>query len=597
MGRPVERFLAVPQLDRSGVLTFSPDGRELLYVHDGAGRPNLYRHPLAGAPVQLTDCSAEAVGRCLWSRAGIVFEVDGGAERSQLWRLAPGSRAPLRLAGSPDAGYELAVDAVDPGGRRALVAADLARPGDVGVHELDLESGATRPVVEADGMFEPGPWHPGGRRAVMARVRTNTEREWYMVEVATGAMASLAAELGGGDARVVGFTPDGTGLLAVTDQDSDHRWLARVRLGSRRPEVVWRGDWSVELAAMSRDGRVVAWVVNEDGVHRLHVLAGGRRLAVRALPAGVVHHLAVAPRGDRLAVTLGTPLRGAEVYLAGRTGAAVRRLSDWGATGVPEDELVAPDLVRFPTFDGGLVPAWLYRPRDVAGPTPVVVSVHGGPEAQELPVYRGLYQYLLSRGVGVLAPNIRGSTGYGLAYQRLIYRDWGGGELRDVEAAARHLRSLRWVDGRRLAIMGVSFGGFVVLSALARLPGLWACGVDAFGPSNLVTLTRTVPASWRPLMRAWVGDPVDDAELLRARSPITHVDGIRAPLLVIQGALDPRVVPAESEQVVEALRARGRHVEYMRFADEGHGLTGRANQLRSASLTASFLLRHLGVSA
>jgi dipeptidyl aminopeptidase/acylaminoacyl peptidase len=253
-----------------------------------------------------------------------------------------------------------------------------------------------------------------------------------------------------------------------------------------------------------------------------------------------------------------------------------------------------PTLVRYPTHDGRLIPAWLYRPAG-DGPHAVVLSIHGGPEAQERPRYNygGLYQYLINRGIGVLAPNVRGSTGYGSAYQRLIHRDWGGAELGDFVAAARYLGSLDWVDAGRIGVFGGSYGGFATLSCLSRHPEFWACGVALVGPSNLVTLARSVPPTWRHMMAAWLGDPDTEADYLLSRSPVSYAEAIRAPLFVIQGANDPRVVKAESDQIVEALRSRGVDVQYDVYEDEGHGFTKRENETKAFGDTAEFLLSHL----
>ena len=222
-----------------------------------------------------------------------------------------------------------------------------------------------------------------------------------------------------------------------------------------------------------------------------------------------------------------------------------------------------------------------------------MLSIHGGPEAQERAIYQPLYQYLLSRGIGVLATNIRGSTGYGKTFQRLVQRDWGGGDLKDWDYAARWLREQDWVDADRIGVFGGSYGGFAVLSCVTRLPDYWAAAVDIFGPSNLITFAKAVPPTWRRMMKRFVGDPEEDAELLRERSPLTYIDNVRAPLLVIQGAKDPRVVKPESDQLVEKLREVGRTVEYVVFEDEGHGFTKRPNELKAMRLSAEWLERHL----
>src|SRR5690606_946879 len=180
------------------------------------------------------------------------------------------------------------------------------------------------------------------------------------------------------------------------------------------------------------------------------------------------------------------PQRSPEVYVVELATGQARRLTDNMLGGLSPEDLVAPELIRYPSTDDLRVPAWIYRPR-VAGRLPVVLSIHGGPEAQERPKYTPLYQYLCSRGIAVMAPNIRGSTGYGKRYQRLIHRDWGGGDLRDLDHAVRWLRAQDWVDPDRIGVFGGSYGGFATLSCVTRLPDYWAAAVDIVGASNLVT--------------------------------------------------------------------------------------------------------------
>nr|WP_230416043.1 prolyl oligopeptidase family serine peptidase [Micromonospora tarapacensis] len=216
--------------------------------------------------------------------------------------------------------------------------------------------------------------------------------------------------------------------------------------------------------------------------------------------------------------------------------------------------------------------------------------------SQERPVYQydGFYQFLLSRGLAVFAPNVRGSSGYGRAYQESVYRDWGGVDLDDLADAVRYLREQSWVDRSRVGLFGGSYGGFLVLSCLARLADLgWAAGVSYCAPSNLVTLAEATPPAWRSQVLAVIGDPVADAPRLLDRSPVTHADKIRAPLFVIQGANDPRVPRSESDQIVERLRDRGVRVRYDVYSDEGHGFLKRENQARMRSSAGDFLAAHL----
>jgi len=225
-----------------------------------------------------------------------------------------------------------------------------------------------------------------------------------------------------------------------------------------------------------------------------------------------------------------------------------------------------------------------------------VLSIHGGPTAQErlTYAYAGLYQYLANNGIAVLAPNFRGSTGYGKSFEKKIYHDWGGNELKDLEYAIKWLISQNWekgIDANRIGVFGDSFGGFATLSCITRLPQYnWKAAVDIVGPSNLVTFAKSVPEHWKRFMGELVGDP-EKEDFLNERSPITYVDNIEATinLLIIQGANDPRVVKNESDQIVEGLRNKGTGVEYMVFDDEGHGFTKYSNLIKALKKSAEFL--------
>jgi dipeptidyl aminopeptidase/acylaminoacyl peptidase len=302
--------------------------------------------------------------------------------------------------------------------------------------------------------------------------------------------------------------------------------------------------------------------------------------------------LALSPDGTHAALILATPRRPPEAWVVETATGKATPVTESRMGGLYEDDLIDTDLVSYPTFDGREIPAWLYRP-NVEGKVPVVLSIHGGPEAQEKPVYQPLYQYLLSRGIAVLATNIRGSTGYGKSYQRLVQRDWGGGDMQDWEHAVRWLRGQDWVEPDRIGVYGGSYGGFAVLTCVTRLPRYWAAAVDIFGPSNLVTFAKAVPPTWKRFIARFVGDPETEADFLMERSPITYVENVQTPLLVIQGATDPRVVKGESDQLVDKLKSLGREVEYVVFDDEGHGFTKRPNELKAYGLAAEWLEKHL----
>lgn len=588
-----------------GPIAFSPDLAQVAYITNTSGQFNIWRQSVAGGwAAQVTTFEDESARSLIWAPSGdIIAAADGaGSEQYDLFTIPAVGGAPTYLTARPDAQYELSEEGISPDGRYLAFSGNDRVATDSDVLIRDMLTGKTRRAL-ANGRFNVAiNWSPDGRYIAIMDIRSNTDMRLWLLDTHDD---SLIEVLPGQGERYIApgpWLPDSSGLYLITDHGRDFKGIGRYLLASGEMEWVLAGEWDVEQIALSADGRRLLWTLNESGRSQLHLRDGEQAsLRVSGLPIGVIEYMKLSPDGQRMALRINSATAPAEVYVLtlGAVGALttphLRRLTFGMLGGLEPSELIAPELVQYRSFDGRDVPAWLYRPRGASEskPAPVVISIHGGPEAQERVEYRAFYQYLLSRGIGVLAPNIRGSTGYGKAYQKLIHRDWGGAELKDIQATADYARALPWVDGARLGVYGGSFGGFATLSAVTRLPEYWAAAVDIVGPSNLLTFVRSVPPTWRRMMAAWVGDPDEDTEMLRERSPITWVENVRAPLLVLQGANDPRVVKAESDQMVERLRGMGREVEYVVFPDEGHGFTKRVNTLRGYRLAADFFQRHL----
>ena len=597
-----EQFFALRRTYFLNNLAFSPDSRQISYVHDGSGQFNLWSSPVEGGyPRQLTTREEEAVRHHRWTSSGIVLELDHlGAEQWQVNVMPPdGAGWPRAVTERDDVQYQVGPVADD--GRRMLFCGNQERPTNVSVYLLDIADGKPRLVLDSEKQqFYPSAWHPDGRRAAVVDFLGNTDLHAYLFDVEGGELRDLTPHEEEEFNQPVGFSADGRHLYNITDRGAEHNFLEAIDLGTGDREAVIKAGWDVEHAELSADRRRLGYTINEDGYTRFHLrdLETGREHTFPDMPKGVCSQYAISPDGRLVAALVGTGKRVFDVYVADVDAGTVVRVTENFLGGIPESELVEPELVHFDTFDGKHIPAWLYRPLSAAGRVPVLLSVHGGPEVQEhTQVTRSssFYQYLLSRGIAVLAPNIRGSTGYGKSYQRLIHRDWGGDELKDIEHAARWLREQTWADPDQVAVYGASFGGFATLSAMTRLPEYWRCGIDLVGPSNLVTFAKAVPPHWRATMKAWVGDPEEDFDFLMSRSPITYVENMKAPLLVLQGANDPRVVKPESDQMVEKLRSLGQEVEYHVFEDEGHDFSKRANQLKAYRLIAAFLFKQFGL--
>jgi dipeptidyl aminopeptidase/acylaminoacyl peptidase len=598
-----EQFFAVRRF--SSVLAFTADSTNLLFSSNISGQFNLWSVPVEGGwPDQLTTFTDETV------RGAGVSPTDGrivlcadhdGDEFHQLYLIDSGRDWPEKITDEPQVQHYVGSEAWSPDGTKFAYASNARTPTDMETWVRDLETGESRAVFGKEMFSFPGPWSPDGTKLLAIEFRNNSDASVHLVDVEAGTSRELTPHDDDGLFFPGAWAPDGSGFYLVTDEGSEFRGLAFYDLATDRYEWVEEPTQDVEDLKVSHDGRLLAWLVNDDGHARLRLrdLETGRDLPAPQLPDGARPHLtgdepplALSPDGSRAALILSTPRRPPEAWVVDVESGAARPLTDSRVGGLREDDLVDVELISFPSYDGRDIPAWLYRP-PVDGKVPVVVSIHGGPEAQERPVYQPLYQYLLSRGIAVLATNIRGSTGYGKSYQRLIQRDWGGGDLQDWDHAVRWLREQDWVDADRLGVCGGSYGGFAVLTCVTRLPHYWAAAVDIFGPSNLVTFAKAVPPTWKRFIARFVGDPETEAEFLMERSPITYVENVKTPLLVIQGATDPRVVKGESDQMVEKLKSLGREVEYVVFDDEGHGFTKRTNELKAYGLTAEWLERHL----
>jgi dipeptidyl aminopeptidase/acylaminoacyl peptidase len=598
-----EQFFAIRRF--SSPLAFSIDGAYLFFASNISGQFNLWRVPVEGGwPDQLTAFVDETVRAMGVSPADgrILFCADrDGDEFHQLYLLDGDRGWPEQLTDEPEVQHLIGPDAWAHDGSRFAYAANTRKPTDMETWVRDAETGETRAVF-GEGMFSfPFAWSPDGSQLLALDFRNNSDTSIHLVDVDDGGSRELTPHDEDAFLFPGPWAPDGSGFYLASDEGSEFRGLAFYDLSTDRYEWVVEPTQDVEQISMSADGRVLGWLANEDGYHRLRLrdLESGRDLPAPALPDGARQHLTgdepplvLSSDGSAAAIVLSCPRRPPEAWVVETETGRVAPVTDSRLGGLREDDLVDLELVTYPTFDGRDIPAWLYRPH-VEGKAPVVLSIHGGPEAQEKPVYQPLYQYLLSRGIGVLAANIRGSTGYGKSYQRLVQRDWGGGDMQDWEHAVKWLREQDWVDPDRIGVFGGSYGGFAVLTCVTRLPDYWAAAVDIFGPSNLVTFAKAVPPTWRRFIARFVGDPETEADFLLERSPITYVENIKTPLLVIQGATDPRVVKGESDQMVEKLRSLGREVEYVVFEDEGHGFTKRPNELKAYRAAAEWLERHL----
>jgi dipeptidyl aminopeptidase/acylaminoacyl peptidase len=588
-------FRSFVEVRKSWSPAISPDGRTLTYVSDLTGYPEAYRHDGPGnAPFQLTEFR-ERVDRILWSPDGrrLVLNTDlGGDERWAIRSVRPDGQEHLTLSDAPTVMHVMG--RISPDGRYLSCSTD-ARNGsvfDIGV--LDLDTGSFSTLSESDTSELPGSFSPDGRFVVTYRVFGSFRHELLLTPLAGGDPHPVTPEGVWFRHYDAAFEPSGTSFLLVTDRDRDFLGLARLTLETQ--ELAWLHapeDRDVERMVLSRNGAAALLSENVRGWSRALVyrVESGETVAL-AHPAGVVEELSISDDGTRGAFTLANPGSPGEVYLADLSTGETERATYSPREGVPEEDVHLPEEVTFKSFDGTEIPGWLCLPPGKSGPYPAVVKLHGGPESQARPRYDSACRYLLSRGFAVYEPNVRGSTGYGRRYAALDDRRLRFDAIKDLAEAARFLREDGRVDADRLSLIGGSYGGFLVLAGLAFFPELWSAGVSIAGPANLRTfLERTGPyrRQWRA---AEYGDPAADAEFLDEISPLHRADRIRAPLLVIQGANDPRCPQEEAEQILHAVSKGGGVAQYLLFRDEGHGIVKLENRVKAYEAVVRFLEAH-----
>ncbi|KAA2254055.1 S9 family peptidase [Solihabitans fulvus] len=610
-----ESSTTVRHVDALGGGVPSPDGRTVAYVSDAGGRPQVWLRATDGSTPARELSVGGVVTRCVWrpDGTGLLVQTDPtGAEDYQLAELDPATGEVSRLADEPGVRHEIGIpygttgDPYSPDGMLLAYASNSRDRSCFDVLVRDLATGVDRLVLRGDDRYLPVCFSPDSRRLLVLRLHQNTEHDLFAVDLAPSpgtpaddTVTHLTPHDGPSKYLPIGWSEDGIYLCATHGRD----FLGVALLA---PDGEWRWldtpDHDVEGGALSRDGRWLAWGVNVDGYTELVRLdlRTGDRGPVRGLPRGMAvtehglggHALRFTDDGSALLVQLARPDAATELYLADLATGGARRLTDAGRD-LPGG-LVTPEIVRFDSADGLTVDGLLYRPSG-EDRSPVVVLVHGGPEFRTYPAYDPLIHALLANGIGVLAPNVRGSSGRGMRYQRLVYRDWGGGDLADLAAAAGFLRGVDWADGDRLGVYGASYGGFAALSCLTRLPELWRAGVSECGPSDLIDDIRSFPPTWRLRGRDWIGDPDDpeDAAMLIERSPLHNAHRLRAPLLLMHGSNDTRVAVENSDRMFLRLTDLGLPVRFEEIAGEGHVIADRDSQAAILRTIVAWFVSHL----
>lgn len=459
-------------------------------------------------------------------------------------------------------------------------------------------SAAPRIVYHEAGSLQALAITPDNKAVAVARIVSPTEQRLLLVDIASGAAREVYGSARA-SVRAPHFSPDGRTMTLISNEGAEFSRLVAVDLRTGARRVLTPAQlWDIDAYDLSPDGRTILFAANVDGYSELGLIdvTNGRSRRPPPLAKGVIDAIRFAPDGRRVAISMSTPTSPGDVWTLDLRSGTAQRWTSSELGEVDPESLVAPTLIRFRSFDGLSVPAFVYRPkaRPAGGRTPVVIDVHGGPEFQVRPAYNSQTQMLVAQlGAAVIQPNIRGSAGYGKAYMALDNGALRENSIRDIGALLDWIATQPDLDPQRVAITGGSYGGYVTLAALTFFSDRLAGGAARYGVSNFITFLESTAAYRRDRRRPEYGDERDPEmrALLTRISPLTNASRIKRPLLLLQGANDPRVPQREADQMAAAVRANGVPVWYVLFGDEGHGFLKEENDRLALAVQTLFLQR------
>ena len=594
----IEQFLTTTAIGGS---SFSPDEKSILFSSNKSGIYNVYSVPVAGGePAQLTRSTTESTFSIGYfpNDSRILYTHDqGGNENNHIYvlgadgkekDLTPGDKLKAQFLGWTH------------DGKAFYMSTNERDQRFFDIYKLDAASFERKLVYQDTVGYQFGDISDDGKFIAFAKPNTTSDSDVYLYNVETKDMKNITPHQGDVASSPAAFDPAARYLYYQTDEGSEFSYVARYNLAAGKKEPVEKVNWDVAFTYFSHNGKYRVSGVNEDARTKIKIYdtATGKPVALPAFPEGDITSVNIS-RSERLMTFYFNGSRSpSNLYVYDFASKQVRRLTNSLNPEIDPADLVESKVIRYKSFDGMEIPSILYKPHQAsaAKKAPALLWIHGGPGGQTRTNYSGVIQYLVNHGYVILGVNNRGSSGYGKTFFTADDQKHGREPLWDCVEAKKYLASLGYVDTSRIGILGGSYGGYMVLAALAFKPQEFAVGVDLFGVSNWVRTLESIPPYWESFRKALykeLGDPKADGENLRAISPLFHADKIVRPLMVLQGKNDPRVIKPESDEVVEAVKKKGGVVEYVVFDDEGHGFTKKANEIRGYKAILDFLDKRL----
>lgn len=583
--------------------SFSADEKRILFSSNASGIFNAYTIPVdGGTPESLTRSAVESTFSVSFFPHDdrVLFTRDrGGDENNHLFlRKMDGTEKDL----TPGTGLKAQFMGWRADGSAFFVSSNERDSKFFDLYRYDSQTYARTLLYRNEKGFDLGAISRDERWIALNKSNTASDSDIYLFDVARQEFKHLTHHEGVVSYRAETFDPASQKLFFLTNEGSEFKRLRAYDLITGAARDQESADWDITNTYFSRDGRFRVTGINQDGSIVIRVVegegAGEKPVTLPTLPEGEIRGVTFSETGARMAFYVNGDRSPDNLFVYDFSTRQIKQLTQSLSREIDPSDLVDAEVVRFRSFDGMVIPSIYYKPHDasVTSKVPALVYVHGGPGGQTMRGYNAQIQYLVNHGYAVLGINNRGSSGYGKTFFAAANRKHGREPLWDCVEAKTYLASLDYIDHERIGIMGASYGGYMTLAALAFRPEAFKVGVDIFGVSNWLRTLESIPPYWESVRKAIyheIGDPVKDIDVLVATSPLFHAEEIRKPLLVVQGANDPRVTKAESDEIVEAVKKHNIPVEYVVFSDEGHSFTKKKNQIEANRRILGFLDKYL----
>lgn len=593
----IEQFMASIKMNAA---VFTRDEKHILYNSNESGIYNIYKVAVDGGKSSAVTASLKEStflidafpkdDRLLFSRDS------GGNEKEHIYvREADGSEKDLTPG---DAKQDARFLDWNSDNTAFYIALNDRDPRAFDIYKYDAKTYERSKVYENTTGMQTGRISRDGRYVILSKATQTSDSDVYLVDLQTKESKNLSAHTGAVRNQFASFDPSGKRLFYTSNEGGEFAYLRSYEFATGETKQHEKADWDIQDTDFSRDGRYRYSMVNQDASTVIRLYENEKQIALPKIPTGEIRGLVFSDSGKKMAFYVNGDRSPNNLFVYDFASKKSQQLSNSLSPAINPNDLVDAEIVRFKSYDGMSIPSVYYKPKHASAThkVPAMIMVHGGPGGQSKRGYAVLAQFLANQGYAVLAINNRGSSGYGQSFFRADDKKHGREPLWDCIEAKNFLASLGHIDHEKIGIMGGSYGGYMTLSALAFRPESFKVGIDIFGVSNWLRTLESIPATWGPMRQALyeeIGDPVKDKEQLVATSPLFHAKEIRSPLLVIQGANDPRVLKAESDEIVEAVKKNKVPVEYRVFPDEGHGFVKKKNEAEAFRNIVSFLDKHL----